>query len=242
MAKKFKLIPFGWLPGHWGLVGELKDRALIEYYYDGYDKEILLLDLKKPSKEIEKEKLNVKHQYQLIDSYEYQQGIIDIETADDPVKNQLAKLKLDYDQGRLTAHQYMLKSAEIEHGTESDEYKIEILKQQRDLLEISQFEFEKKVATLLDQPWIKVVTSSYEPEMGIDGFTFELDYNAVFVRFLKENGYIGLNDDDIVESWFNDVSKTELEAELENDFTIPKTKISSEAIKTKDGKEVKRFS
>lgn len=241
MAKKTRLIPFGWLPGHWGLTGETRNRAYLEYYYDGYDLEMNLLDLKKPSKEVSKEKLEVKHHYGLVDDYEYQQGIIDIETEGDETRNKLAKLKLDYDQGRITAPQYQLKSIELEHGKDSDEYKVEILQQQLDRGEITRFEFEKKVATLLEQPWIKVVESSYDPDMGIDGFTFELDYNSVFVQYLKEHGYTGLNDADIVEDWFNDVSKTELEAELE-DLTIPKTKISSEAVKTQAGKEVKKFS
>lgn len=241
MARIKRWLPFGWLPGHWGLYGELKDRAQIEYYYDGYDREIQLLDLKKPSKEVSKEKLDVKYHYGVIDDYAYQQGIIDIETEGDPVKNQLAKLKLDYDQGKVTAPQYQLKSIELEKGKDSDEYKVEVLQQQFQMGEITQFEFEKKVATLLDQPWIKVVQSSYDPDLGVDGFTFELDYNSVFVQYLKEHGYTGLTDADIVEDWFNDVSKTELAAELE-DFTVPKTKISSEAVKTQAGKEVKKFS
>lgn len=242
MAKINRLFPFGWLPGHWGLSGEIRERAKIEYEYDGYEREVKLLKLKKITKEVEKELLEVERKYDVIDDYEYQQGIIDIETQHDPIKNQLTKLKLDYDQARISAPQYTLKKAELEHGVDSDEYKIELLKQQYDSGDLSEFEFEKKVATLLDQPWIKVVHSSYDPEHGIDGFSFELDYNKVFVQYLKENGYTGLNDEEIVEQWFDDVSKTELANEIEADYTIPKTKISQEPATTAAGKNVKKFS
>lgn len=242
MAKRNRLLPFGWLPGHWGLSGEIRERARIDYEYDGYDREIMLLNLERPSKDVSKEKLNVKLRYEVIDDYEYQQGIIDIETEGDETKNQMAKLKLDYDQGRITAPQYQIKSVELEHGSESDEYKVELLKQQLAQGELTQHEFEKKVATLLEQPWVRVVNSAYEPEMGIDGFTFELDYNSVFVQYLKEHGYTGVADDQVVEDWFNDVSKAEMAAEIESDYTIPKTTISKEIAQTSTGKEVKKFS
>ncbi|MCK9532206.1 MAG: hypothetical protein M0R77_16850 [Gammaproteobacteria bacterium] len=242
MAKRKRWIPFGWLPGHWGLEGKVRDQARIAYEYDGTDREIKLLELEEPTKERKKTILNLKASSGMIDDHEFQMAMIDIETSDDPTANQLAKLKLDYDQGKISIHQYELKKAEFEYGETSTEYKLAVLKQQVTLGEISNFEYEKKVATVLEQPWIKVVSSSYEPEDGIDGFSFELDYNHLFVQYLKQNGYTGLVDDEIVEEWFNDVSKTEMANEIEADYTIPKTTIVKEAAKTQDGKEVKKFS
>lgn len=242
MAKRNRWLPFGWLPGHWGLDGKIRQQARIEYEYDGVDKDIKLLELEEPTKEIKKKILNLKATSGLITDDEFQTSIIDIETEDNPSANLLAKLKLDYDQGKISVHQYELKKAEIEHGDNSTEYKLAILKQQVTLGEISDFEYEKKVATVLEQPWIKVVSSKYEPEDGIDGFSFQLDYNHYFVQYLKQNGYAGINDDEIVEEWFNDVSKTEMAAEIEADYTIPKTTIVKEDANTKDGKVVKKFS
>lgn len=242
MAKRNRWIPFGWLPGHWGLDGSLRERARIEYEYDGADRTIKLLELEEPTKENQKKILTLKVSNGMIDDHEFQMAIIDIETKDDPIANQLAKLKLDYDQGKISIHQYEIKSAELEHGAESIEYKLALLKQQVTLGEINDYEYEKKVATVLNQPWIKVVDSSYSPEAGIDGFSFELDYNRIFVQYLKEHGYTGLTDDEVVEEWFNDVSKTEFASEVEANYTIPKTTIVKEDVKTHDGKEVKKFS
>lgn len=242
MAKRNRWIPFGWLPGHWGLEGSLRERARIEYEYDGDDRTIKLLELEEPTKETQKKILTLKVSNGMIDDHEFQMAIIDIETKDDPIANQLAKLKLDYDQGKISIHQYEIKSAELEHGSESIEYKLALLKQQVALGEINDFEYEKKVATVLNQPWIKVVDSSYTPEAGIDGFSFDLDYNRIFVQYLKEHGYTGLTDDEVVEEWFNDVSKSELANEIEADFSIPKTTIVKEDISTQDGKTIKKFS
>lgn len=242
MAKRKRWIPFGWLPGHWGLEGSIRERARIEYEYDGIDRDIKLLELGEPTKETKKKILTLKAEAGVIDDHEFQISMIDIETSDNPMANQLAKLKLDYDQGKISLHQYDLKCAELEHGPESTEYKLAILKQQVMLGEITDHEYEKKVATVLDQPWIKVVNSSYDPEDGIDGFSFDLDYNKVFVQYLKQHGYTGLTDEEIVEEWFNDVSKTEFASEVEANYTIPKTTIVKEDVKTHDGKEVKKFS
>ena len=61
------------------------------------------------------------------------------------------------------------------------------------------------------------------------------------MQYLKENGYTGLNDDEVVEEWFNDVSKSEYANEIEADFTLPKTTITRESVKTQGGKNVKKF-
>ena len=45
MAKINRILPFGWLPGHWGLAGDTRERARIEYEYDGFDRESQLLEL-----------------------------------------------------------------------------------------------------------------------------------------------------------------------------------------------------
>lgn len=242
MAKINRLIPFGWLPGHWGLSGETRKRAKIEYEYDGYDREIRLVDLHPESPDIKKKRLNIEYEYENIDEYEYQQSMIDIEIPDDVDKNKLAKLALDYDQGKIPKDSYNLKCAEIEHGTDSVEYKIANLTLKLNEGDLTELEYEKKVANVMEEPWIRVSSSSYDPEDGIDGFSFELDYNKFFVQYLKEHGYTGISDDEVVEEWFNDVSKSELATEIEADMSIPKTTISKEDVKTESGKPVRRFS
>lgn len=241
MAKIKRWIPFGWLPGHWGLEGSTREKAKIEYNYDGDDRKVRLLQLEPQTKDNMKAILELNYKLGEINDHDYQISMIDIETVDDPKANQLAKLKLEYDQGKLTARQYDIKSTEIEFGAESDEYLLMVAKHDYRDGEYTDYEYEKRVANILHQPWVKVVSSSYEPEGGLDGFSFELDYNRYFVQYLKENGYTGLNDDEVVEEWFNDVSKSEYANEIEADFTLPKTTITRESVKTQGGKNVKKF-
>src|SRR3546814_10368708 len=63
-------IPFGWLPGHWGLEGKVRDQARIAYEYDGTDREIKLLELEEPTKERKKTILNLKASSGMIDDHE----------------------------------------------------------------------------------------------------------------------------------------------------------------------------
>lgn len=242
MAKTHRWLPFGWLPGHWGLSGETRERAKIEYEYDGFERDIKLIELADDSPERKKKLLKTKLEYQVIDDRDFQLGIIDIETEGDPVKNKLAKLTLDFDQDRISFDDYALTVAEVEFGKESVEFKLAEVEVMKNRNQLTDLEYEKKVATIKQEPWVRVASSSYDPQDGIDGFSFELDYNHFFLQFLKENGYTGLRDDEIVEEWFNDISKSELAAEIEADLSIPKTSIQQEPAKTESGKDVRKFS
>lgn len=242
MAKLNRWLPFGWLPGHWGLSGETRVRAKIEYEYDGYEREIKLIELAEDTPDRKKKILKTKLEHEVISDREFQLGIIDIETDGDPVKNKLAKLTLDYDQERIPFDEYALSVAEVEFGKESTEYALAEAEVMLNRKQITENEYEKKVATIKKEPWVRVASSSYDPQEGVDGFSFELDYNQFFLQFLKENGYTGLRDDEIVEEWFNDISKSELVAELEADMSIPKTSIQQENVKTESGKDVRKFS
>ena len=39
------LLPFGWMPGHWGLKGTTRRIAEAEYYFTGYDLDIRLAEI-----------------------------------------------------------------------------------------------------------------------------------------------------------------------------------------------------
>lgn len=138
MAKK--LLPFSWLPGHWGLSGKMRKLAQAEYELEG---EIL-----------ERERVE-----------------INMAEKTDKEKEVLL-LALDHKYGRLTESEY-----------------------------------EKKKATALEEPFVRVaklVTDPAEPSYG----SIIFDYNKTFVLYLEEHGY-GPNpdDDETVNQWFNELCK-----------------------------------
>ena len=74
---------------------------------------------------------------------------------------------------------------------------------------IGQYEFDKKVAELKDQPYVNVLKLDVNPENAKAGY-MELDWNDHFVKFLHSNGYTGESDEAVVNKWFNAVCRTVL--------------------------------
>jgi len=81
---------------------------------------------------------------------------------------------------------------------------------------ISQEEHDKKVATLRGEPYIKVLSLDLDEKSPGAGF-FELDFNEHFVEHLANNGYEGVEPDEIVDNWFNDLCQNIVMEGLEDD-------------------------
>jgi hypothetical protein len=81
---------------------------------------------------------------------------------------------------------------------------------------ISQEEHDKKVATLNGDPYIKVVNLDLDEKSPGAGF-FELDFNEHFVEYLANSGYEGVEPDEIVDNWFNDLCQNIVMEGLEDE-------------------------
>lgn len=75
MAKR--LIPFGWLPGHWGLVGKTRERAQAEYDLEGKELDLKLaeIDYYDDSDRYTLATLKIALKYKDIQEWEYRKGI-----------------------------------------------------------------------------------------------------------------------------------------------------------------------
>ena len=102
--------------------------------------------------------------------------------------------------------------AELEAETDVDK-EVAKLEVQLKNKKIGQYEFEKKVAEIKEEPYVNVLKLDVNPENAQAGF-MELDWNDHFVKFLHENGYTGENDEVVVNKWFNDVCRTVLIQEI----------------------------
>ena len=80
---------------------------------------------------------------------------------------------------------------------------------------IGQYEIDKKVAELKEQPYVNVLKLDVNPENAKAGY-MELDWNDHFVKFLHSNGYTGESDEAVVNKWFNDVCRTVLVQEMQD--------------------------
>jgi predicted Ser/Thr protein kinase len=55
--------------------------------------------------------------------------------------------------------------------------------------------------TKSEEPMVKVLQVNVNPDNPKNGF-FELDWNDEFVNMLKQNGYTGESEEEIVDRWF----------------------------------------
>lgn len=59
-----------------------------------------------------------------------------------------------------------------------------------------------------EEPRVEWKSGSYDPVMGL---SMELDWNDEFVMFLRQNGYTGSSDEDIVQQWLSVIAKQQAE-------------------------------
>ena len=57
-----------------------------------------------------------------------------------------------------------------------------------------------------EEPMVKVLQVNVNPENPRNGF-FELDWNDEFVNMLKQNGYTGASEEEIVDRWFQTICR-----------------------------------
>lgn len=105
---------------------------------------------------------------------------------------------------------------QIENERDMEERFAEI---DREFNRITQDEYEKKIATLNGEPYVKVLNIDLDDNAPGAGF-FELDFNEHFVEYLANSGYEGVEPEQIVDNWFNDLCKNIVLSELEDDDGI----------------------
>ena len=66
---------------------------------------------------------------------------------------------------------------------------------------------EKEIATAKGEPYVKVLETNVDKENPKYGY-FELDWNEHFVANLKEHGFSGNTDEEVVDHWFSVLCNT----------------------------------
>lgn len=177
------------------------------------------------------------------DGEEKERKLIDLLYTDEKTK-ELENLKLDLKYGKISEYEYEKKEIEITNKDDNLKYKLNLLDLKLKYNKISKYDYEREKSNLLKKPWVSVSPDSfYNPENGKDGFMLSLDYNEYFIEMLKENGYKGRTNNEIIDEWFKDVMLSILLEEKEeeiNDLTLTKIKplkTERKKIKTDFGKK-----
>ena len=94
----------------------------------------------------------------------------------------------------------------------------------------------KEIATEKGEPYINVVQVDF-PEGDAKRGSFELDWNEKFIDFLRENGYNGKVDEDIVDTWFNDIARNIVFEANQADKAIVEAPTTTKSTKLDEGRK-----
>ena len=161
--------------------------------------------------------------------YELELRLVEINHDEDPIAFKRNKLDIDLKYKKIEQYNYDLEYATLgKEGPEADIAKLAVdLKHGR----ITDQEYERRGADARGEPWIAMPKISWDP-INPSKTYFELDYNDHFIGFLRDNGYVGA-DDECINRWLNDVCYSVLE---EMDQPEPEMINTVRKIRLPDGK------
>jgi len=133
--------------------------------------------------------------------------LLDIRLANDPHRRDRELLEIDAKYGRIPPYEAAVKRIELDtpEGVERDLALLDVEYQYDKLTEIA---YQKQRAALKREPWVGIVNSGFDPAQGIDGVFFEFDWNEQWIEFLRQHGYMGHTDDQVIDDWFTDVCRS----------------------------------
>jgi hypothetical protein len=109
-----KLIPFNLMPGAWGLKGKTRQIAEAEYYFEGFELEMRLLEINKDehTSEIYNRKVyDLQRKHNKIDDMTYYRSLADL--ISDETQRNIAILELDFREGKVKQIDYDKKLATL---------------------------------------------------------------------------------------------------------------------------------
>ena len=196
------LIPFGWLPGSWGLKGRTRAIAEAEYNYSGKELELRLAEIHSDdSTEQELKKNQVRLKYGEITPSEHDLAQVEIHHSEKNNQYLSAVLEVRRQHGLISEYEYQRGLLELQPS--SVETAVQLLDIELKDGRISQHDYDRRVADIKNEPWMSMPRVSWDPVNPSKTF-FELDYNDAFLDYLRSHGYSG-DEQSIVDSWVNDV-------------------------------------
>lgn len=196
MAKRNRLLPFGFRNFFAGLEGKSKERARAEYYYTGEDleREMLKIETGEDHENVE-ETLSVEYQ--------------------------LEALNIDLKYERVTKEQYEYARIFVEKEYD-EEYELKKLELDLKFKYITDTEYEKAKANILKEPWVKA-DLRVDPDSGVLTGHYDIDWNDLWIAKLISEGYgkNAVSDEEIIDQWLTSIHRSILmETEIAGDTSL----------------------
>lgn len=131
MARINRIIPFSWWPANWGLAGKRRAEAQAEYYWDGEELAIKLIELRfdEGSPEYHTALLHHKYRYHHIGEFDYGLGLIKHDAKLTSTDREREEAKYLHRFGKISAEELEYKLFDLSYDVKDTEsYKNERLK------------------------------------------------------------------------------------------------------------------
>lgn len=125
---------------------------------------------------------------------------------EDPLQKEIKILKSKKKYGQLTEYEFDQQICMLTTEETSVDRAIALLDVELKHNKIDRGEHEKQTAEAKKEPWVAMPNISWDPTDPSRSF-FELDYNSYFVEFLRNHGYEGASEQEVVEKWLTDVCR-----------------------------------
>lgn len=164
----------------------------------------------KPKKAKEAEKLKFLLLSEQITFEEYKSRLYDIDRdlwfqSLSPTEKKLHDINLTYNKGMMGKDEYLTHLKELDTNKwlslvgDIERTKYE-LSEKLNTGKITKNEYVKEIKTLDKEPYIHILNIDYNVKDGIHAIEF--DWNEYFIQELKDNGYNGKTDEEIIDQWF----------------------------------------
>ena len=219
------LIPFGCLPGHWGLRGMTRDIAKAEYELEGYDLDIELAKIRFANRPdaLMKEVLQIKLQYGAITKEQYEYEILKLEVKE-PEEFKAKELALDFKYKKIVEKEYDLALANLKpEGAQRDRAVLDVLLKHRHL---KQYDYDVAIAQL-DREGVELALELNAIELTHKKISeYDYDVNDAKLRYDEDDLPLELSAIDLKHNKITEYDYDVVKANKEFEGTILELKLA----------------
>lgn len=200
-----KLLPFGWTLSGLTLKGKHRDIAQAYYELEGeaLERKILKIEISnKDEYELAELKLDRKYDNLTDEQYDIKKAKLTLENNELDIK--LLEIERKYKHITKEEYDYKLIDLKYKESVHTTDLPFARYSLDKKYGKLTEKEFDKAVYSLGNRPWIDIIHSEYNDGEKSDGFVFEFDWNDAFIKMLREEGYHGATEEEVVEQWFED--------------------------------------
>jgi hypothetical protein len=148
----------------------------------------------------------------------------------DPTQQEIKKLRARHQRSLISEYELDVETTKLTNPVPGQTRELALLDVEHKHNKITQLQYDKQRAEILEEPWVAMPNISWDPADPAKSF-FELDYNTHFVDYLRQNGYEGVADEQIVEAWLTDICRAVATDFVETGDTFVATSVPTKRVR-----------